>query len=79
MNGHKFINDYKRELALFFDQGIRNSSRKMNSGQMCEALKIKYPNRLTIPSETEIRQEIGALFNNSKQKKRGATQKKHTN
>ena len=34
----------------------------MNSAQIREALKCKYPNRFTIPSETEIRQEISALM-----------------
>ena len=49
----------------------------MNSAQIREALKCKYPNRFTIPSETEIRQEISALFLASKDKKKGKKTKKH--
>ena len=40
-------------------------------------MKIKYPNRLTIPSETEIRQEISTLCNDSIETKKGTAQKKH--
>ena len=38
----------------------------MNPAQMRDALIAKYPNRFTIPSETEIKQEIGRLFSKSK-------------
>ena len=49
----------------------------MNSAQIREALKCKYPNSFTIPSETEIRQEISTLFLASKDKKKGKRTKKH--
>ena len=38
----------------------------MNSIQMRDALIAKHPNRFTIPSETEMKQEIGRLFSKSK-------------
>ena len=41
---------------------------------MRQRLKMKYPNRFTIPSETEIKQEISALFMDSKSKKKKSKQ-----
>lgn len=42
----------------------------MNAAQIREALVSRYPNRFSIPSETEIKQEISALFARSKDSKR---------
>ena len=33
---------------------------------MRDALVAKYPNRFRIPSETDIKQEVGRLFSKSK-------------
>ena len=48
----KFIKDYKDDMGVYFERGIVEKSGKMNSDQIREALKYKYPNRFTIPSET---------------------------
>ena len=64
--GRTYIAKYRENIAEFFNKGKESSSDKMNSAQMRESLKIKYPNRFTIPSETEIKQEISALFVDSK-------------
>ena len=53
--GRTNIEDYKDDIEEYFTR--ENSSEKMNSAQMREALVSRYPNRLSIPSETEIKQE----------------------
>ena len=42
------------------------SSDKMNPAQMGDASTTKYPNRFWIPSETDIKKEIGKLLRKSK-------------
>ena len=48
----------------------------MNPAQIQESSKAKYPNRFSIPSETEIKQEIGLLFSKSKKSSVGGTKNK---
>ena len=72
--GRTYIHKYKDDIAEYFNKGEENSSEKMNSAQMRQSLKMKYPNRFTIPSETEIKQEISALFMDSKSKKKKSKQ-----
>ena len=47
----------------------------MNPAQMRDLLIAKYPNRFTIPSEIEIKQEIGRLFSKSKDTRSATRQK----
>ena len=42
----------------------------MNAAQIREALLCRYPNQFSLPSETEIKQEISAIFAKSKVQKR---------
>ena len=72
--GRTYIHKYKDDIAEYFNKGEENSSEKMNSAQMRQSLKMKYPNCFTIPSETEIKQEISALFMDSKSKKKKSKQ-----
>ena len=68
--GRTYIEDYKDDIEEYFIRGKKNSSEKMNAAQIREALVSRYPNRFSIPSETEIKQEISALFARSKDSKR---------
>ena len=64
--GKKYIHKYKADIQQFFNEGKKNSSKKMNPAIMLQRLKINYPNKFSLPGETEIKQEIGALFKKSK-------------
>lgn len=44
-----------------FEKGCKDQRNKIGPGRMLEALRNKYPERLDLPSETEIRQYITAL------------------
>ena len=68
--GRTYIDEYKSDIQEFFTRGQINSSEKMNAAQIREALLCRYPNRFSLPSETEIKQEISALFAKSKVQKR---------
>ena len=74
--GRTYIQSFKDDVELLFQRGKLNSSEKMNPAQIRESLKEKYPNRFSIPSETEIKQEIGLLFSKSKKSSVGGTKNK---
>ena len=71
-----YISNYLDDIEELFQKGKKNSSDKMNPAQMRDTLIAKYPNRLRIPSETEIKQEIGRLFSKSKDTRSATQQKK---
>ena len=64
--GKHYIDKYKSELQIMFEEGKRDSSKKMNPGKMRECLLQKFPNHFSIPGDTEIKQFIGAQFQNDK-------------
>ena len=64
--GNTYIEQYKSDIEEFFDEGTVNNSRKMNAAMMREQLKKLYPNRYSIPGETEIKKHINYLSNLSK-------------
>ena len=64
--GKNYMDDYKAELELMFEQGKVNSSQKMNAAKMREQLCNKYPYKFSIPSETEIKKIIGSEFQKQK-------------
>ena len=49
-----------------YQEGVRNSSAKMSAGKMRENLLSMYPDRFSIPGETEIKQFIGKLTQTNK-------------
>ena len=62
MYGAKHISRYRSEIADMFERGLTNSSEKCSAAVMWEELLTKYPGRYDLPSEQEIRQEIGRLY-----------------
>jgi len=64
--GDTYINPYKDRLKGYFDEGVKNSSRKMNAAMMREQLKIEFPDTFSLPGETEIKKFISLLFAKSK-------------
>ena len=66
--GKSYISNYLDDIEELFQRGKQNSSDKMDPAQMRDALIAKYPYWFTIPSETEIKQEIGRLFSQFKTK-----------
>lgn len=76
--GVSYIDQYEEELTEMFQVGSVNSSSKMSAGKMRESLLKTYPNRFSLPGETEIRQLIGKLSQKEK-KERLSTNKKKSN
>ena len=64
--GSNYIEKYRNELKAMFEEGKMDSSKKMNPGKMRERLLQKFPNHFSIPGDTEIKQFIGAQFQNDK-------------
>jgi len=64
--GQTYIEEYKEKLGEFFQQGNKDSSQKMNAAMMREELKKQFPDKFSIPGETEIKQYISLLFAKSK-------------
>ena len=64
--GDTYINPYKHKLKEYFDEGVKNSSRKMNAAMMREQLKIEFPDTFSLPGDTEIKKFISLLFAKSK-------------
>ena len=64
--GKNYMDDYKAELELMFEQGKVISSQKMNAAKMREQLCNKYPYKFSIPSETEIKNSLDPSFRSKK-------------
>ena len=61
-----FIENCKDILKGYFEDGNKNSSVKMNSVMMRDQLKQPFPNRFSIPGETEIKKFISKLVSQNK-------------
>ena len=70
--GKTYIEEYKEKLGEFFQQGNKGSSQKMNAAMMREELKKQFPDKFSIPGETEIKQYISLLFAKSKSSRNDA-------
>ena len=75
MYGTSYKHLYEKELVEMFESGVVNSSNKMSAGKMRENLITLYPDRFSIPGETEIRQFIGKLSQISKKKQTSSEKK----
>ncbi|KAG1681219.1 SWI/SNF complex subunit SMARCC2 [Nymphon striatum] len=60
--GRKYIEPFKNDIDDMFMSGIEDKSNKTGPGRMLEQMRLKYPDRLNLPSESEIRQRISSLF-----------------
>ncbi|KAG1651009.1 Zinc finger protein neuro-d4 [Nymphon striatum] len=60
--GRKYIEPFKNHIDDMFMSGIEDKSNKTGPGRMLEQLRLKYPDRLDLPSESEIRQLISCYF-----------------
>ena len=67
MYGRNYVDPFKEDIASMFNAGSEDKAIRMGPARMLEKLKQKYPDRLDLPSETEIRQAITTLV--AKQKK----------
>jgi len=65
MYGMSYKHLYEKELIEMFESGAVNSSNKMSAGKMRESLMTLYPDRFSIPGETEIKL-IGKLTQSAK-------------
>ncbi|KAG1680512.1 Beta-TrCP [Nymphon striatum] len=72
--GREYIEPFKNDIDDMFMSGIEDKSNKTGPGRMLEQLRLKYPDRLDLPSESEIRQRISSLF--AKYKKHGTIETK---
>ncbi|KAG1692279.1 Glutamate receptor ionotropic, kainate 1 [Nymphon striatum] len=72
--GRKYIEPFKNDIDDMFMSGIEDKSNKTGPGRMLEQLRLKYSDRLDLPSESEIRQRISSLF--AKYKKHGTIEAK---
>ena len=66
--GVSYLSEYSDDIEELFNRGQKSKSKKMNASIMQSHLKNRYPGVFSIPSETEIKQEIGRLFQKSKKK-----------
>ena len=58
MYGKKYIGPFKKDILTMFQHGENDKRLRMGAARMLEKLKVKYPTRLDIPPESEIRQLI---------------------
>ena len=76
MYGETYIDMYKDDVEEMFQSGEAISSNKMNASKMREHLRLRYPDRFSLPGEIEIKKCISALAqkkktpNNKKGKKK---------
>ena len=54
----KYIGPFKKDILTMFQDGEDDKRIIMVSARMLEKLKVKYPNRLDLPPESEIRSLI---------------------
>ena len=65
--GRKYIEPFKAEIQDMFKLGNDDSTKRKGPGRMLAELRWRYPNRLDLPSESEISQCVSTLM--AKQKK----------
>ena len=56
-----YLHVYENELIQIYQEGIRNTSSKMNAGKIRENLLSMHPGQFLTPGKTEIQQFIGKL------------------
>ena len=69
MYGVSYLDEYRPLIEEYYLVGKRNSSEKMSPSIMREKLKHQYPNRFSLPGETDIRGVISALIQKDNNKK----------
>mmetsp|Transcript_5379 Transcript_5379/g.12949 ORF Transcript_5379/g.12949 Transcript_5379/m.12949 type:complete len:127 (+) Transcript_5379:843-1223(+) len=69
LNGQTFIRPYLREFREMFHRGELESTKKMGAAAMLEELKSRYPDRFSLPGESEIRSAISRRFKAQKNKR----------
>lgn len=65
--GRKYIEPFKHHIEDWFKLGMVDKSVKMSPAKMVECLVRKYPGRIYLPSESEIRQVISVLVNKQRE------------
>lgn len=66
--GRKYVDPFRQDIVDMFNLGEQNDAMKRTPGKMLVELRRKYPGRLDLPSETEVRSVISTLMS---KKKRG--------
>ena len=65
-HGHKYrrkyIEPFKDDIMQMFKDGIDDERKRKFPGRMLSVLRAKYPGRLDLPSESEIRQAIAVMM-----------------
>ena len=56
-----FLEKYEDILNVYFDDGNKNPSVKMNAATMLEKLKQQFPNNFSLPGKTEIKKYTSKL------------------
>lgn len=69
MHGKRRMSNYRAEIRAMLEEGAQSAGRKRSPAGMWEELLERHPGKFNIPSESEIRQEIGRLLNLQKQGK----------
>ena len=64
--GDSYISLYESELTEMFQMGVQYSYNKMSAGRMRENLRSTYPDRFSIPGETQIKQFINKMSESQK-------------
>ena len=57
--GKKYIVNYRDDFKDMYEAGAGNAGRKRTQAMIWEDLQRKYPDRFDLPSENEIKTEIG--------------------
>lgn len=74
--GRKYVDPFKQDIVEMFNIGNENEALKRGPGKMLSELRRKYPGRLDLPSETEIRSVISCLM---AKKRKGQSQINNVN
>jgi hypothetical protein len=67
--------EYRNEIQIMFDEGAKNSSKKMGPAEMLERLEEKFPGLYRYPGEIEISRTVSAMFEKQKKGKKKETEK----
>ena len=61
MYGEKYLGPYKEQIKAWFMQGNTNKKDRIGPAKMMELLQSQHPDRLTLPSEQDVRTYISSL------------------
>ena len=67
--GKKYISSFMDDILQMIQDGETDKSHKMGPGRMREMLIAKYPDRLDMPSESELQQDISKIIVQVKKEK----------